>query len=156
MCPHRRLRLGWYFTSTVEASCLVARPSATSLTARATTRVTSPPNPLCRLSCPPPPNHHHRHRLLARQSGTQASASTTTARTSPSLAPSSAPPSGFVQISSSSIVTGVRFSLLFKSAATLIDPTSQHDPYSAAKATADALPTNPPQCRRAGACEPLY
>lgn len=44
----------------------------------------------------------------------------------------------YIYISSSSIVTGAPFSLLSESEATVIDPTSHHDPYSAAKAIADA------------------
>jgi sterol-4alpha-carboxylate 3-dehydrogenase (decarboxylating) len=73
--------------------------------------------------------------------GAQASASTTVAGTRVSLSLAAQCPSvrHYIYISSSSIVTGAPFSLLSESAATLIDPTSHHDPYSAAKATADAL-----------------
>ncbi|KAH6665547.1 hypothetical protein B0J14DRAFT_606334 [Halenospora varia] len=85
---------------------------------------------------------------LAR-AGAEASASTTVAGTRLSLACGTECPSvkHYIYISSSSIVTG-SFSLVTESTATLVDPASHHDPYSAAKARADAMvlaANNPPR-----------
>ncbi|RDL40097.1 NAD(P)-binding protein [Venustampulla echinocandica] len=88
------------------------------------------------------------------KAGGQASAATTIAGTRLSLACAAECPSvkDYIYISSSSIVTGAPFSLLTESTATLIDPASHHDPYSAAKATADTMvltANHPPQLRTA-------
>ncbi|KUJ12850.1 NAD(P)-binding protein [Mollisia scopiformis] len=88
------------------------------------------------------------------KAGAQASAATTIAGTRLSLACAARCPSvrGYIYISSASIVSGVPFTLLTESAATLVNPTSHFDPYSAAKASADAMvlaANDPPQLRTA-------
>jgi sterol-4alpha-carboxylate 3-dehydrogenase (decarboxylating) len=88
------------------------------------------------------------------KAGAQASASTTINGTSFSLACAAECSSveSYIYISSCSIVAGMPFSLLTESAATLINPTSHHDPYSAAKATAHGMvlgANSPPKLRTA-------
>ena len=84
----------------------------------------------------------------------KASTTTTIAGTSTSLSCAARCPSvkHYIYISSSSIVKGAPFSLLTEEAATLIEANSHHDPYTAAKSTADAMvlaANHPPQLRTA-------
>jgi sterol-4alpha-carboxylate 3-dehydrogenase (decarboxylating) len=88
------------------------------------------------------------------KAGAQASASTTINGTFLSLACAAEFSSvkSYIYISSGSIVAGMPFSLLNEDLATLVDPAAHHDPYSAAKATADAMvlgANNPPKLQTA-------
>lgn len=58
----------------------------------------------------------------------------------------------YIYISSASVIAGVPFALVTESNATLVNPFTHHDPYTAAKATADAIvlaANNPPQLHTA-------
>ncbi|EPE24114.1 NAD(P)-binding Rossmann-fold containing protein [Glarea lozoyensis ATCC 20868] len=73
--------------------------------------------------------------------GAQASTSTTIegAALSLNLAAEIPAINSYIYISSASIASGMPFSLLPESDAKLINPETNHDPYSAAKATADSM-----------------
>jgi sterol-4alpha-carboxylate 3-dehydrogenase (decarboxylating) len=86
--------------------------------------------------------------------GAQASTSTTIQGTRFSLDVATEISSiiGYVYVSSASIAAGMPFSLLKESDAKLIDIKTHHDPYSAAKATADSMVLDanyPPKLRTA-------
>jgi sterol-4alpha-carboxylate 3-dehydrogenase (decarboxylating) len=86
--------------------------------------------------------------------GAQASTSTTTEGTKYLLDMAAKLSSiiGYVYVSSASIAAGMPFSLFKESDAKLIDIKTHHDPYSAAKATADSMvldANHPPKLRTA-------
>ncbi|KAH8654968.1 hypothetical protein BGZ60DRAFT_385822 [Tricladium varicosporioides] len=83
------------------------------------------------------------------KAGAKASTSSTIEGTRLSLAYATKSPSvkHYIYISSSSIVKNAPFSLITESTATLVDPSTHHDSYAAAKANADTLvlaANNPP------------